>query len=200
MSDREQKLDEALEALRERDIDPQTAGGAIALEFLLGTKEMGSAANSAPTPSYSSAPPQPSAPATSANGEGPMAALSGWSGIKTARLVDFFEFSDGIRLTIPPGRLPKSKAKKQRILTLLTLAADRIGNGAQQTGWSQVNVVVDDYAVFDQNLGNNVAKNSSLIIRSGKPKTYVYRITQPGLDRARKLIEALASGDEVLDP
>jgi hypothetical protein len=195
VGDRGQILDKALQALRDRDLDPQSAGGAVALEFLLGTKEAAPTASAAAVPQPA---PTPSGSSESANAEEPITALANWSGIDTARLSDFFEFSDEIRLTISPARLPKSKADQQRILSLLTLAADRIGNGAQQTGWSQINAVVDDYAVLDQNLGNNVAKHSSLVIRSGKPKTYVYRITQPGLERARELIQALASGDEVL--
>jgi hypothetical protein len=193
MSDRKQQLDEALEALRERDIDPQSAGGATALGFLLGS---GEAAQASPVAAPAST--QPPATGASAGGDDPIANLSAWSGIDAVRLRDFFEFSDGIRLTIPSGRLPKSKANKQRILTLLTLAADRMGNGNPRTGWSQVNAVVGDYAVLDQNLGNNVAKNSSMIIRSGKPKTYVYRITQPGLDEARGLLQSLAAGEGML--
>lgn len=193
MPDREQQLDQALGALRKRDIDPQSAGGAVALGFLLRPEETGSAGTAA-APAASS----PSSSETPAEDGDPIAALSAWTGVDAARLRDFFEFSDGIRLTIPSGRLPRSKADKQRVLTLLTLAADRKGNGAAQTGWSQINSVVGDYAVLDQNLGNNVAKNSSLIVRSGKPKTYIYRVTQPGLDQARQLIRALASDDGVL--
>jgi hypothetical protein len=190
-------LDEALQALRERDIDPQSPGGAVALGFMLDSSGARSPQTAQPgsLPSSDS----PLGP-VSTDDKDPLAAIEAWSGVDATRLGDFFEFSDEIRLTIPSGRLPKSKASKQRILTLLTLAADRIGNGVAQTGWSQINAVVDDYAVFDQNLGNNVAKNSSLIIRTGKPKTYVYRITQPGLDRACELIKSLATTEEILEP
>jgi hypothetical protein len=198
MGRREELLDEALQALRERDIDPQSPGGAVALGFMLGNSP--AAAPEATQPSRLRSSEDSPPPPGSADDGDPLAAMGAWSGVDVARLGDFFDFSGGIRLTIPSGRLPKSKASKQRILTLLTLAADRIGNGVSQTGWSHINAVVDDYAVFDQNLGNNVAKNSSLIIRSGKPKTYVYRITQPGLDRARELIQGLATTEEILDP
>jgi hypothetical protein len=129
----------------------------------------------------------------------PIGSLAAWSGADPLRLADFFEISDGaIRLTIPSGRLPRSKADQQRTLTLLTLAVDHVALGAQQTSHRQVNSVLHHYAAFDQNLGKNVAKNSNLVIRSGKPKVHVYRITQPGLDKARELIQVLVSGDEVL--
>lgn len=196
MGEREKKLDEALASLRERDLDPQSAGGAIALEYLLNpSRETPSGPADSRVASPQSASPSEPAPDTA----DPIGALAAWSGTDALRLADFFEVGDGeIRLTIPSGRLPRSRADQQRTLTLLTLAADRVALGAQQTSHRLVNSVLHHYAAFDQNLGKNVAKNSSLVIRSGKPKAHLYRITQPGLDRARALIQALVSGDEVL--
>jgi hypothetical protein len=192
MDEREQRLDEALASLRERDVDPQSAGGAIALGYLLGT----SAESGDPTPSTLSSATTPPTPVNAAD---PIAALAAWSGADALRLADFFEVSDGaIRLTVPSGRLPRSKADQQRILTLLTAAVDRVGLKGQQTSHRQVNAVLHEYAAFDQNLGKNVAKNSRLLIRSGKPKAYKYRITQPGLDRARELVQLLVSTEEVV--
>jgi hypothetical protein len=196
MGEREQKLDEALASLRERDLDPQSAGGAIALEFLLAPS--GEASSSPVSPKTASPSPKLGSGAQP-DGTDPVAALADWSGADSLRLVDFFEISDGaIRLTIPSGRLPRSKADQQRILTLLTLAIDRVALGSPQTSHRQVNAVLHDYAAFDQNLAKNVAKNSNLVIRSGKPKAHLYRVTQPGLDRARELIQILTSSDEVL--
>lgn len=196
MGEREKKLDEALASLRERDLDPQSAGGAIALEYLLGPSREASSGPAAPHP----APPVPALPSGPApDAADPIGGLAAWSGADALRLADFFEVADGaIRLTIPSGRLPRSRADQQRILTLLTLAVDRVALGAQQTSHRQVNAVLHHYGAFDQNLAKNVAKNSNLVIRSGKAKAHLYRITQPGLDRARELIQALVSGDEVL--
>jgi hypothetical protein len=81
---------------------------------------------------------------------------------------------------------------------LLVLAAERVGLKAERTHADPIIAVLHHYAVFDQNMSGNMNKIANQIIRSGKPKDYVYRITQPGLDRAKQLLAELVSGEEML--
>jgi hypothetical protein len=147
----------------------------------------------------------PSAPASStaaaAGGEAaPIDALASWAGVDPVRLGDFFDFSEGnAALTVPSGRLPRSKADRQRLLTLLVLAADRQGLGAERTPAAPVIAVLHHYAAFDQNMSGNLKKIGSEIIRSGRSKDYVYKITQPGLDHAKALIRQLVTNEEALE-
>jgi hypothetical protein len=186
MAERERKLDDALAVLRERDIDPSSAGGAVALEFLLGSDV---ATPSAPAPSGT-------VPLAIDEAD-PLAIFADWAKVDSARLADFFEFSEGrVHLTIPSTRLPRSKADRQRLLTLLVLAAERIGLKVERTHADPIIAVLHDYAVFDQNMSGNMSKIANQITRSGKPKDYVYRITQPGLDRAKQLLQELVSSED----
>jgi len=193
MDERKEQLREAVDAIRDLNVDPDGAGGAVALEFLLGT--------AAPTPTPAS--PTTSLPTAVASatatpdGGGPLSAVAKWADVDALRLGDFIEF-DGpsARLTIPSSRLPVSKADQQRILSLLILAANRTGLDAPQTAAGPIIAVIHDYAAFDQNFGGNLKKINSMVIRSGSPKDYVYKITQPGLNRAREIFRALCVDED----
>jgi hypothetical protein len=198
MTDLEEQLDKALAALRERKIDPGSAGGAVALEFLLGTPSPASAALSPAPPA--STPATPTSGAGAAEDDEPVETLAAWTEVNALRLADFFDFSeDRVHLTVPSGRLPRSKADRQRIITLLMLAADRKALGTERTHADPIIATLHDYAAFDQNMGGNLNKISNEITRSGRPKDYVYKITQPGLEHAKQLIRQLVTNEEALE-
>jgi hypothetical protein len=191
MAERADVLATALEAVRAQGLDPDSPGGAAALEFLL--REELPAPQTAPR----DVDPSPVAGAPTSQGD-PGAALARWSGLDPELIRDFFDFSgDAIRLTLPGGRLPKTKADLQRTLGLLLLTADREGLGAEDTSSARINAVAADYAVADQNLPHNLS-TTKLITRRGTRGKYRYRVTQPGLDRARELLRQLADGGEDL--
>jgi len=194
MTDLEEQLDKALAALRKRKIDPGSAGGAVALEFLLRTPSPASPAPPASTPTT------PTSSASAAEDDEPVEALAAWTEVNALRLADFFDFSeDRVHLTVPSGRLPRSKADRQRIITLLMLAADRKALGTERTHADPIIATLHDYAAFDQNMGGNLNKISNEITRSGRPKDYVYKITQPGLEHAKQLIRQLVANEEALE-
>lgn len=198
MADREEQLDKALAALREREIDPSSAGGAVALEFLLGTSSPASAAPFQAPPGSTWG--TPTSGAGTAEDDEPVETLAAWSEVNAMRLADFFDFSeDRVHLTVPSGRLPRSKADRQRIITLLMLAADRKALGTVRTRADPIIATLHDYAAFDQNMGGNLNKISNEITRSGRPKDYVYKITQPGLEHAKQLIRQLVTNEEALE-
>jgi hypothetical protein len=191
MSERLEALDRALESLRERDLDPESAGGAIALQFLL--EPGGQAAPSPASSPRSSAAPDPGTEASS----GPVERLSRWVNASPEQIGDLFAVGDqSLGVHVPTSRLPGSKADRQRVLALLTIAAHRIAFEHDLVPASAVNRVVDDYAALDQNLPKNVATQSHLITRRGKRGSWRYRVTQPGLDRARELIMTLIETED----
>ena len=187
MTGRYQTLDEALEAVTDRGLDPDSPGGAVALSYLLQQNMQVSDESARLGP-----------PNADDADEDPAATLASWAGASRESVMDVFEFADhGVRLGAPSGRLPKSKAKRQRVLVLLKLAADRVAYGAQEVPASQINEIAAHYACLDQNLPQNVAGRSSLVTRRGTRGAFRYRITQMGLDRAKELISSLAAGDAV---
>jgi hypothetical protein len=104
---------------------------------------------------------------------------------------------DELTIRIPAGRLARSKADRQRVLALLTVATDRVAYGIQEVPASRVNAICDDYSCLDQNVPQNVARGG-LLARRGKRGAYTYRATQPGLERAKTLLKELVEGDGAL--
>jgi len=196
MSDRVTSLDQALKTLEERGVDPESAGGAVALGYLLA----GSPTPAAPAPDVS----PPAAPGTSvaanmdANRDDPAAVLAQWSGVTSNDILDIFELGDGsLGIGLSSGRLPDSKADCQRALVVLKLAAERIAGNHDVVPASEINELADHYGVLDQNLASNVATKTNMVARRGKRGSWNYRITQPGLDRAKAMIAALAAGEDL---
>lgn len=192
MSERLQALDRALRSLRERDVDPESAGGAVALQFLLEP-------SASPTEPALAPPPAPASSAGSvkADADNPAGRLGAWAGSSPDDIFDLFDVGDGsLRVHVPTARLPRSKADRQRVLVLLAVAGHRIAFEDEVLSASVVNRVVDDYGALDQNLPKNVAGQSHLVTRRGKRGSWQYRVTQPGLDRARELIKTLIETEE----
>jgi hypothetical protein len=204
-------LKDAIAALEELDLDPSTPGGAVALRFLLeGQATTGTAGHSASTLAPHSSPawaaPRVDAPraggtaaasgVVESEGEPPELLVASWVGVDPERLLDVLEFPpDGVLLRIPSARLKSSRADRQRLLALLKLAIDRKAYGREEVSTQQINVVCSDYGCLDQNITSNLAAREDLIMRRGKRGAYFYRVTQPGIERARGLLYALLEGD-----
>lgn len=183
---REDALREAVDTLQRIGLDPDSPGGARALDFLLSEPELVDTEPPAASRSTSSR----------VEDQEPDTKLADWVGIDHDRVRDVVEFGDGqALLRVGSSRLPKSKAEKQRVLTLLKLASDRIAYGAEEVSAQKVNAVCDDYNCADQNLPHNVAARGDLVTRRGKRGAYVYRATQPGAQRARELFSELLDGE-----
>lgn len=190
MADRLSDLEEAIDAVRKAGLDPDGPGGAAALAFLLGGGEPGAA------PPGSTVPPSEASSDGSAARE-PASRMSRWLGAEADRIEDVIEFGEEeSALRIPAAQLPRSRADRQRILALLKLAADRIAYDVDQVPAARIGSVCDDYGSLDQNLAQNLAGRGDLITRRGKRGGYVYRATQPGLERARQLLAAVLEGEE----
>lgn len=191
MADRVSKLEEAIQAVRDAGLDPDGPGGAAALAFLLESGGRASGHPGAPVAGEKG-----SAVATTTSGE-PAERLSRWLGSDADRIQDVIELGDdGSVLRIPAAQLPRSRADRQRILALLKLSVDRIAYEIESVSAAEIGAVCDDYGSVDQNLAQNLAARGDLITRRGKRGGYVYRATQPGLERARQLLGAVLDGED----
>ena len=176
-------LRDAVAGVTELGVDPDSPGGAVALRFLLdsegaATTGVSGTAHASPGDSH------------------PVERIARWVGTDVERILDVVEAGDGGATIRPPAaRLPRSKADRQRVLTLLKLAVDRVGYDVPEVRAQTVNALCSEYACADQNLPNNVAARGDLVARRGKRGAYVYRATQPGLERAHELFVELFSGD-----
>jgi hypothetical protein len=185
MSGRLNALDQALKSLRDRGIDPETAGGAVALEYLLEKPP------SWPERPHLTAPTVGPAERTS-DAEDPVAGLVVWLQAAPDQITDIFDVSEtDMGIHVPTPRLPRSKADKQRVLALLYIAGERVAFAREVVPASGVNRVADRYGVLDQNLPKHIASHSHLITRRGKRGSWQYRVTQPGLEKAAELIKIL---------
>jgi hypothetical protein len=125
--------------------------------------------------------------------------LARWLDVDPDRILDVIEPGDGEAAVRPPAaRLPSTKADRQRVLTLLKLATDRVGYDTPEVRAQAVNALCTEYACADQNLPNNVAARGDLVTRRGRRGAHVYRATQPGLERARELFVELFAGEGIL--
>jgi hypothetical protein len=182
------RFHEAVAAVRELQVDPDSAGGAVLLTLLL--KETGAA------PSRQVEESSVSASTDSVDPAGHSARVADWSGIDLDRVDDILEFGDEQSLLrLPARRLPRSKADRQRVLVLLKLSVDRVAYDRADVPAKDVNAICLEYACLDQNLPNNVASRGDLATRRGSRGAYTYRATQPGLQRARELLQEVVNGD-----
>jgi hypothetical protein len=186
MDNREQRLVEALETVRSVGLDPDSAGGSTALGFLLADQQASGAAEASQAPT-----PRTNAPDLVAEDE-PAVRLSSWAGVNVQRIEDVIEFGEQEAfLRVPSARLPRSKADRQRVLALLKLAVDRVGYRREEVAAAQINAACAEYSAMDQNLPHNLMARAGLITRRGKRGAYVYRATQPGMERAKHLMVEL---------
>lgn len=180
-----------MEAVRGVGLDPDSAGGAVALSYLL----TGDTADRPEQPEHR----RSDEPQFGPDEQDPAASVARWVGVDTATIKDHIEFAEAKGVPRPPNsRLPRSKADRQRVLTLLTLAVNRIGYGQEEVPSSEVNALAAEYASLDQNLPHNISQRGELITRRGKRGAFEYRATQPGLERARDLLRELVAGTEQL--
>jgi hypothetical protein len=178
---------EAVAAVRGLDVDPDSPGGAEILKHLLNGPAIPS---SSPT---DSAFPGPSSDTTTASDPGePAKRLADWLGIDVERVEDVIEFTaEEAQLRIPAARLARAKADRQRVLVLIQLAVERIAYNRTEVRASRINATCADYGCMDQNLPNNVSSRGDLAARRGQRGSYAYRATQPGIQRARTLLQEL---------
>ncbi|HEX8066297.1 MAG TPA: hypothetical protein VF520_07210 [Thermoleophilaceae bacterium] len=119
--------------------------------------------------------------------------------VEDGRVKDVVEFTESdVLLRLPTARLPRAKADRQRLITLLKLALDRVAFGLDEVSAHRINAACHEYACADQNLPHNVASRGDLVTRRGKRGSYVYRATQPGIERARALLVELFNDDTEL--
>ncbi|HEX3910339.1 MAG TPA: hypothetical protein VHW67_06525 [Solirubrobacteraceae bacterium] len=192
--DRKRAVEEALQFLRSVDLNPESPGGAVVLEHLLRA--------SSPPPSTETEGPA-AAPSDQVrdldDSASPAARLARWIGTDIDRIEDVVEFTaDEPLLRIPVARLPRAKAERQRSLVLLKLAVERVAYDRSDVPAGKINAMCADYACMDQNLPANVSSRGDLATRRGKRGTYFYRATQPGIQRAKALLEELFETEEEL--
>lgn len=192
---------EAVGAVRQTGIDPQTPGGAILLGFLLdGWPPSRRSASLAQVLGLSPAAERALEPAAAEPlDDAPVERLARWMGVEAIRVEDVFELTESAALIrVPARRLPVPKAHRQRVLVLLRLAAERIGYERMELPGADVNATCADYGCMDQNLPQNVKSRAELVSRRGRRGKSFYRITQQGMQRAQDLFQQLFMTDEVL--
>jgi hypothetical protein len=184
-------VEEALKAVRDLGLDPESPGGAVVLSHLLGQSS-----SHAPRRADAGAAEQV---VTDGEDEQPATLVAEWVGADVDRVEDVIEFTgDEPLLRIPSGRLPRGKADRQRALVLIRLAVERVAYDRTDVPASRINATCADYACMDQNLPHNVSSRGDLATRRGKRGAYVYRATQPGMQRARDLLRDLFESEEEL--
>jgi hypothetical protein len=180
----------AVAAVRQMGVDPDSFGGGTLLKFLIGGTPPLSTSVPAVQPASGSEEPD----------DTPRGRVASWAGLDPDQLDDLIEF-DGAdaRLAVAPSRLPSVKSDKQRVLGLMTIALHRVGFDLDVVPARHVNTVCTEYDCMDQNLPNRLTSTGT-VTRRGKRGAFAYRISRPGLDAAKQLFVEFASGTGVVEP
>jgi len=121
----------------------------------------------------------------------PAGRVAQWAAIDDVSVRDIVTFGpEGVSFEIPTRQLPGSKAARQRLLTLMKTALDRIAYGVDEVRGELINSLCHDYDCLDQNLAANL-RNYEFVRVRGDRRAYMYRITRDGLDRAREALRDL---------
>jgi hypothetical protein len=194
MKSRSDTLKEAVEQLKEAGVDPDSASGAVALSYLLGTS---SPATTTPGPQLSTQTAEEPEGSTAA--DDPAERVARRVEVDAAALRDRVEFDeDGARPQVRAAQLPQGRAERQRVLALLKLTLDRLGFGIEEVPVQKLSAICQDYSAYDHNFPTNLAKRDDLISRRGSRGGFRYRITTPGLERGQELLRALVEGEDRL--
>lgn len=188
-----------LEVMREAHIDPASDLGAAAFPVIL------SALLPAPTPvatggeELSGPPiriPRAGSDETVEAPAKPLERAAAWLNVGPARLGDLVEFDDeSLVIHLASHRLPSSRAERQRVLAYAYLGLARIGLQREDVESTSLNDVIDAYGTLDQNVWANLQGATGSFGRRGQRGSYTYRLTLPGLDKAREIILEHLSAD-----
>ncbi|MGH8546895.1 MAG: hypothetical protein ACREX3_25435 [Gammaproteobacteria bacterium] len=183
-------LDQAMSALRDAGIDPESPLGVAAFPGVLQgvmADRTSSAESTSVAPSIEAMPAEPGSP---------LASLSEWSGISAGRLADFVETRDKtVVLHVPTNRLPSSTAGRQRYLAYAFLVSMRHVFQMDEVEVDDLNDLLKEYNVMDQNVWGNLSTDEGSFVRRGSRGSYRYRLTMPGRERALEVVQELF-GDE----
>lgn len=181
---------DAVAAIREMGVDPDSSGGGTIFKFL----------TSGAPPVPANVPSVTAVPSAAEAEDTPRGRVAAWASLDPDQLDDLIEFDGSdAHLAVPPARLPSAKSDKQRVLGLMTIALHRVGFELDVVPARHVNTVCTEYDCMDQNLPNRLTSTGT-VTRRGRRGAFAYRISRPGLDAAKQLFTEFASGTGVVEP
>ena len=181
-------LDKAKQTLRDAEIDPESPLGVAAFPGVW------AALGATPLEAAESAGPETGKSRSEA--DTPFAKLGTWSGLNSNLLEDAIEVQgDYVLLHIPTARLPRSKAGRQRVIAYALLATMRQGFDLHDVPVDSLNELLKHYDAFDQNIWGNLQAEGGSFNRRGNRGSRTYRLTIPGLERARDVFLELFRAD-----
>lgn len=177
----------ALDAVAEMDRDDPLR--AIAFQEVL----RASLASQRPLGTVPHVQPQSGAVAPS---DDPTGRIASRLGLDVATVQRVFDFAGGTpTLIIQAARLPASKAGATQQIALLRCAAQQAGIGEAETSADIIRQACDEFGRLDEpNFAATLKGLGSLLIAGGSARSRTYRLTRPGYDRVRSLVETFASG------
>lgn len=127
--------------------------------------------------------------------DAPVGRLTQRLGLDRDVVAQVFDF-DGEQptLIVPSSRLPAAKATATQHIAVLICAAMQGGLGQSETSADLIRRTCEDFGRYDEsNFAATLRQISQLLIPSGTPRTRTYRLSRPGYDRARSLVEGIVS-------
>jgi len=127
--------------------------------------------------------------------EGPAYAVATRLGLSVDQVHRVFDFAgEDVNLTIESAQLPSSKSGATEQIALLVCAARQGGLGEADTSSEIIRRVCDEFARYDDaNFASTLRGLTGLLILGGTSRSRTYRITRPGYERVRALIEAITT-------
>lgn len=106
-----------------------------------------------------------------------------------------FDFEgDTPALIVSPSRLPDSNAAAMQQIALLVCAGRQGGAGETVTSADAIRKVCDEFGRYDApNFAAKLRVLGGLLIPEGTTRARGYRLTRPGYERVRSLLESLAA-------
>jgi hypothetical protein len=119
--------------------------------------------------------------------------------LDTEVVQDVFDHDDdGLRVVVSPKKLEKQDARATKQLALL-VAAGRQAAGLDEDDWtnvSEIRQVAEDYRKLDpSNFAKHIAQLQDEFSVRGSGQKRALRVTRPGWDAARELVERLAGAE-----
>lgn len=131
----------------------------------------------------------------SEHADDPSARLSQRLGLGIEVVQRVFDFEGGTpTLTIGSNRLPNGKSPATQQIALLICAARQAGMGETETAAEVIRRTCEEFGRLDDpNFAATIRQIGGLLIQGGTPRARTYRLSRPGYDRVRSLVEALGS-------
>lgn len=174
----------ALDAVADLDRDDPLRGIAFQ-EILRASLAAGPTVQGGDTSSQSARPPS----------HAPLERLGSRLGLEMAVVQRVFDFEGGTpTLTIQAARLRATKAGATQQIALLLCAARQEGLGEGETAADVIRQACDEFGRLDEpNFASALRPLGGMLIAGGSARARTYRLTRPGYEKVKSLVETLGS-------